>query len=83
MKRTLETKIKADLDQKIVLLSGPRQVGKTTLARALFPDTSEYFNGFFGKKTEPILLVKNLKRELFFKGVKVKKAGEWLETLEV
>ena len=44
MKRILEAKIKQDLDQKIVLLSGPRQVGKTTLAKALYPETSEYFN---------------------------------------
>lgn len=44
MKRILEAKLRADLEQKIVLLSGPRQVGKTTLAKALYPDTSEYFN---------------------------------------
>jgi predicted AAA+ superfamily ATPase len=44
MERILEAKIKADLEHKIVLLSGPRQVGKTTLAKALYPDTSEYFN---------------------------------------
>ena len=44
MKRLLEAKIRADLDQKIVLLSGPRQVGKTTLAKAIYPNTSEYFN---------------------------------------
>ena len=39
MKRILEAKIKADLEHKIVLLSGPRQAGKTTLAKALYPDT--------------------------------------------
>ncbi len=44
MQRILEAKIKADLDQKIVFLSGPRQVGKTTLAKALYPKNSEYFN---------------------------------------
>lgn len=44
MKRNLQDKIKIDLDRKIVLLSGPRQVGKTTLSKALYPDTSEYFN---------------------------------------
>ncbi|MDD5434110.1 MAG: AAA family ATPase, partial [Nitrospira sp.] len=44
MKRSLQDKIKIDLDRKIVLLSGPRQVGKTTLAKDLYPDTSEYFN---------------------------------------
>ena len=44
MKRSLEDIIKADVGKKIVLLSGPRQVGKTTLAKALYPGSSEYFN---------------------------------------
>ncbi len=44
MKRGVEDRIKTDLDQKMVLLSGPRQVGKTTLAKALYPGNSEYFN---------------------------------------
>ncbi|HEY4717012.1 MAG TPA: ATP-binding protein [bacterium] len=44
MKRGIEDKIKIDLNQKIVLVSGPRQVGKTTLAKSLYPDNSEYFN---------------------------------------
>ncbi len=44
MKRSLESPVKKDLDDKIVLLSGPRQVGKTTLAKALYPQNSEYFN---------------------------------------
>lgn len=44
MKRSLEPLIRKDLDEKIVLLSGPRQVGKTTLSKALYPQSSEYFN---------------------------------------
>jgi uncharacterized protein len=44
MKRGIEDKIKMDLDNKMVLLSGPRQVGKTTLSKALYPGNSEYFN---------------------------------------
>lgn len=35
MRRYLEEPIKRDLGKKIVLLSGPRQVGKTTLSRQL------------------------------------------------
>ena len=44
MKRGIEDKIRTDLAQKMVLLSGPRQVGKTTLSKALYPGNSEYFN---------------------------------------
>jgi predicted AAA+ superfamily ATPase len=43
MKRYLETSIIQDLNEKIVFLSGPRQVGKTTLARQLIP-SFEYLN---------------------------------------
>src|SRR4030042_2770699 len=35
MRRYLEEPIKLDLRKKIVLVSGPRQVGKTTLSRQL------------------------------------------------
>ena len=41
-----------------------------------------HFSGYFAKKTKPILLVKNLKRELFLDGVHVKKAGYWPQNLE-
>ena len=44
MKRAIEDGILKDLDTKIVLLSGPRQVGKTTLSRALYPKSFEYLN---------------------------------------
>lgn len=37
MERYLQTFIKNDLAEKIVLLSGPRQVGKTTLSRQVSP----------------------------------------------
>lgn len=36
MRRYLEGFIKRDLEKKMVLVSGPRQVGKTTLSRQLF-----------------------------------------------
>ena len=40
MERYLEKFIREDMKEKIILLSGPRQVGKTTLARQLVePDT--------------------------------------------
>ena len=43
MKRYLEKPVKNDLKEKIVLLSGPRQVGKTTLAKQLTPSNA-YLN---------------------------------------
>lgn len=43
MKRYLENYIQKDLKRKIVLLTGPRQTGKTTLARML-SDTFDYYN---------------------------------------
>ncbi len=43
MHRYLEEQIRADLGRKIVLLSGPRQAGKTTLAKML-SQNCDYFN---------------------------------------
>lgn len=43
MRRTLEKYIKADLPDKIVMLTGPRQTGKTTLSKML-SDSYDYFN---------------------------------------
>jgi hypothetical protein len=43
MKRYLEKYIQSDLKRKIVLLTGPRQTGKTTLARML-KTNFDYFN---------------------------------------
>ncbi|MBI5606110.1 MAG: ATP-binding protein [Deltaproteobacteria bacterium] len=43
MKRTLEKYIQKDLKKKIVLLTGPRQTGKTTLAKMLKANF-DYFN---------------------------------------
>ncbi|MBP6915360.1 MAG: ATP-binding protein, partial [Syntrophaceae bacterium] len=43
MNRYLEKYIQADLKKKIVLLTGPRQAGKTTLAKML-SESFDYFN---------------------------------------
>jgi len=43
MKRYLITAIKEDLPQKIIILTGPRQCGKTTLSKMLDPDY-QYIN---------------------------------------
>jgi predicted AAA+ superfamily ATPase len=43
--RYLEEEIQKDLDEKMVFLSGPRQVGKTTLAKSLLKSEADrYFN---------------------------------------
>lgn len=42
--RYLSATIEKDLDKKLVLLSGPRQAGKTTLAKHLNFRSSEYYN---------------------------------------
>jgi hypothetical protein len=41
--RSLASALRPDLDRKLVLLSGPRQSGKTTLARSLF-SSHDYLN---------------------------------------
>jgi uncharacterized protein len=43
MERYLNNYIEEDLDKKIILLTGPRQTGKTTLSRML-KDDHDYFN---------------------------------------
>jgi len=56
MDRVIKDAIIRDLDKKIVLLSGPRQVGKTTLSKELF-DNFEYLN-FDSPEDRRILLKK-------------------------
>lgn len=58
-KRYLHDQVKKDLKKKMVFISGPRQVGKTTLARSLIPDDRSYLNWDIPAHRESIL-----KREL-------------------
>lgn len=44
MKRYLSNQIESDLERKMVFLSGPRQVGKTTLALSLLKGNKGYLN---------------------------------------
>lgn len=46
MRRYLEAALRADLGRKMVFLSGPRQVGKTTLAKSIMADypNAQYLN---------------------------------------
>ena len=42
--RYLTSRLERDLREKMVLLAGPRQCGKTTLAKSLLDDRGEYLN---------------------------------------
>jgi len=55
MKRYLESQLVADLREKMVFLGGPRQVGKTTLARAVLPSAEGYLNWDIPAHRERIL----------------------------
>ncbi len=44
IERRLEATLKADLATKMVILSGPRQAGKTTTAKTLFTAGYRYYN---------------------------------------
>lgn len=46
MKRYLTEFIKKDLDKKLVLIAGPRQVGKTWLSKTLFPSNQSVYLNF-------------------------------------
>jgi uncharacterized protein len=54
-RRYLADQVEADLREKMVLLSGPRQVGKTTLARGLLRDARGYLNWDVAADRERIL----------------------------
>ena len=58
-KRYLQDQVKKDLQNKMVFISGPRQVGKTTLAKTVITDEASYLNWDIPRHREAIL-----KREL-------------------
>ena len=55
MDRYLTSQIKRDLSKKMVFLGGPRQVGKTTLAKSISPDPQGYLNWDIAEHREKIL----------------------------
>ena len=44
LRRYLAGQVRTDLERKMVFVSGPRQVGKTTMARGLLPDPAGYLS---------------------------------------
>lgn len=55
MERYLVSQIKKDLKKKMVVVGGPRQVGKTTLAKSLLSDQQGYLNWDITDHREKIL----------------------------
>ncbi|MBT3234497.1 MAG: ATP-binding protein [Bdellovibrionales bacterium] len=53
--RYLYQQIRQDLEEKMVFVSGPRQVGKTTLAKTILSDPSSYLNWDIPLHREAIL----------------------------
>ena len=55
MRRYLQDQVEADLREKMVFVGGPRQVGKTTLAKSLLSDQAGYLNWDIPAHRERIL----------------------------
>ena len=55
MKRYLEDQVREDAARKMVFVGGPRQVGKTTLAKSIIKDKEAYFNWDIPSQREKIL----------------------------
>ena len=53
--RYLESSIREDLGTKMVFVTGPRQVGKTTIARRMLPDPAGYLSWDIPSHRETIL----------------------------
>jgi predicted AAA+ superfamily ATPase len=81
MNRWLENLVKDDLKEKIVFITGPRQVGKTTVSKSLFTDF-DYLNYDSGENRD-ILLNKLWNRKakliIFDELHKMKKWKSWLK----
>ena len=54
-RRYLDAVVRADLAAKMVFVAGPRQVGKTTLAKEILPDPAGYLNWDVASQRELIL----------------------------
>jgi uncharacterized protein len=64
MDRYLKPQVVADLKRKMVFLGGPRQVGKTTLAKSLLRSPRAYLNWDFGEHRQKILTMEFPKQPL-------------------
>ncbi|MEI8347531.1 MAG: ATP-binding protein [Pseudomonadota bacterium] len=82
MKRLIATQIKEDLKEKIVFITGPRQVGKTTLSQMLYPDAFTYLN-FDNPQDRKLIITQNWNRKpsliIFDEMHKMKNWKRWLK----
>jgi len=62
MERSIAPTVLSDLNRKMVLIGGPRQVGKTTLSKSLYPQNSDYLTYDFSEDRK-IILKKNWNRK--------------------
>ena len=62
IKRAITKSLKKDLEDKLIILSGPRQVGKTTLSRSLYANY-EYLN-FDIKDERKMILEESFRKDL-------------------
>lgn len=81
MKRYIQPYIEQDLPNKIVLITGPRQCGKTTLSKQLYPQY-DYFN-YDAIESRLVLKEKSWDRQkpliIFDELHKMKKWKQWLK----
>ncbi|RMG41772.1 MAG: ATP-binding protein [Candidatus Dadabacteria bacterium] len=80
-RRYLKPQIKKDLARKMVFVGGPRQVGKTTLARDIISDPRSYLNWDIPEHRDKILknLLPNVKAWVFDE---IHKYGKWRNFLK-
>lgn len=79
--RYLESLILEDLSKKMVFVSGPRQVGKTTLAKRLAPTGSRYLNWDLAEDRE-VIIHQEVPREKFVIFDEMHKFNRWRDYLK-
>jgi len=81
VERYIEQYIKDDINEKIILISGPRQVGKTTLARQL--DFKNVYLNFDASDDRSLILARHWDREaelvIFDELHKMKNWKQWIK----
>jgi uncharacterized protein len=82
LKRLLQSQIISDLYRKMVFLAGPRQVGKTSLAKSIMTREDYYLNWDFTEDRESILLNKWPVGKALLVLDEIHKYPEWRNTVK-